>query len=799
MSLAELETRMSHLWAKSPSPHGSATITLFRHSLDVTGEMAEYYQLYRPEWPIPDQPVCLPRILAYAALTHDFGKIHVDFQAALRPDGKSFGNRHEVLSLTFLAELAIPGAERPWIEAAVALHHKNLFSLTAAGQWFFYRGELFGAQSSRAHHLATGVQPLDAALLHEFLADAGEIFAHSGWPAFPLYDLLPTPQSIDRVASIRSALQRIDQLALLFRCRCDEFGNTLAIPWPERRAAVQVRGCMLNSDHLASFEPHPLRVGLERVDIVRHALAGRIKDLNSHQRLAAREQGSAILVAPTGSGKTEAGLLWAARQAEAGLRGRTFVLLPYQASMNAMQKRLVRDFAPHVLSDASAWDKEVALVHGRSMRTAYERLLNRDYSNRDYSPKQAVDLARVQNDLAHLNVAPIRVCSPYQVIRLLFATKGVEGLMLGLSQSRLIFDEIHAYDPEVTALALTSAQFLVEHFGARVLFMTATLPSHLRRVLEQMFDEPTFIAPDEQTLNRPARHHVRLLPYSVLSDSALDSIRKAARAKSVLVVVNQVSRAIRLFELLKDLGDSRRLLHSRFTYEDRFRAEAGIDPVPGRVLIATQAVEVSLDLDYETCFSELAPLESLLQRFGRCNRYGSQHTAAAVGVFLQFPPGSQQPSLPYEEAHLKQTQAALGDYLSDHASGLLEEKLITPLLELSYPADLRMKLHNAIATKSERLKELFVDPFMPFGANDASQTKSLEEQWEELFDGQEVLPESLLPHASQEGSWLARARYLVPISGSMLLRLRRNGKVDWNEDLMCHVVKVPYTQYGLEV
>lgn len=756
--------------------------------------MAEYFGLYRPKWPLADQHVCLARVLAYAALTHDFGKVHVDFQAALRPEGKNFGNRHEVLSLAFLAELGIPDEERPWVEAAVALHHKNLFSLTAAGQWFYYRGDRFGTQTSRVHHLAIGVQLMDADLLHDFLTNAGEIFAQTGWPAFSLYDLPTIPQSIDRVASIRSALQRIDRLAQQFRRRCDEFGNTLAIPWPERRAAVQVRGFILNSDHLASFEPQPLRVGLESVRRVEQVLAERIKEFNSHQKLAAMQDGSAILAAPTGSGKTEAGLLWAGRQADAGLRGRTFVLLPYQASMNAMQKRLVADFVPHLINDPVAWDEEVALVHGRSIRTAYERLLDRDYSER-----QAASLARVQNDLAHLNVAPIRVCSPYQVIRLLFATKGAEGLILGLNQSRLIFDEIHAYDPEVTALALTSAQFLVEHFGARVLFMTATLPSHLRRVLEQMFAGPTFITPDEQALKRPARHRVHLLPCSVLSNPALDSIRKAARTKSVLVVVNQVSRAIKLFELLRDLGDSRRLLHSRFTYEDRFRAEGGINPAPGRVLIATQAVEVSLDLDYETCFSELAPLESLLQRFGRCNRYGSQHSAADVGVFLHFPPGSQQPSLPYEEAHLRQTQAALADYLSDHASGLLEEKLIAPLLELSYPADLRAELHDALATKSERLKELFVDPFMPFGANDASQTKILEEQWEELFDGQEVLPQSLLPQASQEVSWLARARFLVPISGRMLSRLRRHGKVDWDEDLMCHVVNAPYTQYGLEV
>jgi CRISPR-associated endonuclease/helicase Cas3 len=217
------------------------------------------------------------------------------------------------------------------------------------------------------------------------------------------------------------------------------------------------------------------------------------------------------------------------------------------------------------------------------------------------------------------------------------------------------------------------------------------------------------------------------------------------------------------------------------------------------VLIATQAVEVSLDLDYDVCFSELAPLESLLQRFGRCNRYGSQHGAAQVSVFLEFPHESTQPWLPYEEGHLKQAQAALESFIKDHPLGLLKGKLIGPLLDLSYPSDLREKLQAAIAAQSERLKEMFVDPFLPFGANDASQTERLEEQWKELFDGQEVLPESLVDKASQETSWLARARYLVPISGRMLFRLQRRQKIDWHEDLMCHVVKAPYTEYGLEV
>lgn len=790
MNLEELESRMSHLWAKSPPQPGAPPVTLFRHSLDVTQQMAEYYSLYRPAWPQDGGPVCVERVLAYAALTHDFGKIHVGFQAALQ-GGPRFRNRHEVLSLGFLGMLDIPPEELPWLEAAVALHHKNLFRLVGPGQPF-YLGSTFDHEGSTARALVDGVRPNEAELLRGILCHAQEVFKRCDWPTFALYPV--TSQRYDPLERIRGALARVRALETRFHAETDEWGNIVGpIPWDTRRGGVLARGFLMNADHLASFGPQPLRIGLERVDSVVHAIRPRVPELNSHQCKTARQSGSAILVAPTGSGKTEAGLLWAARQAEAdGLRGRTFILLPYQASMNAMQRRLIDSFAPHIGETPEKWEAEVALIHGRSVRAAYERLLEFDYS-----PSEAVEHAHVQSDLARLNVAAIRICSPFQVVRLLFAPKGVEGLIVALSRARLIFDEIHAYDPEVTALSLAATQLLTGQFGSRVLFMTATLPSHLRDVIKRVFGPLPLLMPEDDVLCRPARHRVRIVSNDALSPQSVAEITEAAQKGSVLVVVNQVNRAIALYRALKSTIADIHLLHSRFTHSERFQQEKQIVPRLGRVLIATQAVEVSLDVDFDSCFSELAPLESLLQRFGRCNRRGRQAHPATVTVYARFPEGPV-PWLPYREDHLHTTCQVLATCISSRG-GLLSDSSIQQMLDTSYPENLKQELAEQVTGKLGQLQKLFVEPFAPFGMDDDQHLAQLDRQWERLFDGQEVLPASLREQAAQERSWLARTRYLVPISGRKYARLKWQGCVTWDETVMCDVVSAPYTEEGLDV
>lgn len=258
-----------------------------------------------------------------------------------------------------------------------------------------------------------------------------------------------------------------------------------------------------------------------------------------------------------------------------------------------------------------------------------------------------------------------------------------------------------------------------------------------------------------------------------------------------------MKRAIELKRILAALGLTTRLLHSRFSFADRDRIEAQLSRRAGEVLVATQAVEVSLDLDFDSCFTELAPLESIAQRFGRCNRRGKAPVPAPVGVFLQFPDGAK-PYLPYNEEHLNSVAKALDEF-SGSSPRDLYDRSIDELLDRSYPDNLKDALEAQVQEKTDRIESAFLMHWKPFGLDSPDEYCGLEQQWEELFDGYEVLPDSLIEPAKQTDSRLASARYLVPISGDWFRRLWHERAIEKDEDLNCYIVHRPYGPEGLDL
>ncbi len=105
-----------------------------------------------------------------------------------------------------------------------------------------------------------------------------------------------------------------------------------------------------------------------------------------------------------------------------------------------------------------------------------------------------------------------------------------------------------------------------------------------------------------------------------------------------LVIVNRVERAQQLYAHLKKQKPAAELLlvHARFRLQERQQLNQGLQeaaPEAGRIIIATQAIEAGVDISSKTLFTEIAPWSSLVQRFGRCNRYGEYNEVGGADIF----------------------------------------------------------------------------------------------------------------------------------------------------------------------
>ncbi len=372
---------------------------------------------------------------------------------------------------------------------------------------------------------------------------------------------------------------------------------------------ARVKTVLHLADWLASAKsPCPSALFLSAGTLtVQRSMETRGQSLRDFQRRAqsAADREILLLRAPTGTGKTEALLLWAGR-AE-----RIIYLLPTQATTNAMWRRLRGIYG----NDA------VGLAHGRA-----SYMLRREF---DEDP---LDLRLFGSVFAK----PVTVATLDQYLLAHLHGRHWEERRSLARGATLILDEIHAYEPYTLGLLLEA---LSREPPARLALASATLPDPLLQLFPP--GEPVDAEPD---LWARRRHRIRLCG-GRLTDHGLEIAMDLARkGKTVLVIANTVRDARQLYRQLREAHrwPQRALLHSRFTLADRARKEEEAQrPQPGTILIATQVVEVSLDISYDAMITEIAPMDALVQRMGRVNRQGI-HPPAPVWICQDWSEGAQR-------------------------------------------------------------------------------------------------------------------------------------------------------------
>lgn len=768
-------------WAKSANlGEGGQPETLAQHTWYVLQRLTEFMQL-RLSLPAELNQPRLWHILYWAAFLHDFGKAADGFQARLR-GGPKWPHRHEVLSLAFVDWLAsdLSLAEQEWLVAAIVSHHKDA---TMIQKLYPPPDDLNDDQ------LVSRVAELNDTMLAA-LWDWLDTCAASWLTTLQLTELKVEPVTVmpkaPAIAHVRQqGVARIYYWLKIYRRFVEQINKSKDKPLII--GTLTLRGYLMNADHSASAHLG----GLPAVEVSREAiLTQRDKPLTweslyLHQQQAGKTPGSVLLTAPTGSGKTEAALLWAACQNENEHSSpRLFYTLPYQASMNAMKLRLNDTFG----------EKMVGLLHGRALLAHYRMLLDED--NDDANPRKAAWAAKQARNMAELNYPPVRVFSPYQMLKGPYRLRGYEKLLSDYHQALFIFDEIHAYEIKRLALILKTIEYLRQNFQAKFFIMSATFPSLIKKWLREVLDTPVEITASAGLFDEFERHRLQVLDGDLLDEENLEHICQTARAgRSVLVVCNVVARAQEAYGLLtgelQQGGITVELLHGRFNGRDRLAKEALVRECAGRdeskrrpiVLVATQVVEVSLDIDLDTIFTDPAPLEALVQRFGRINRRRLHKNLAEVHVF-RLPNDGQKI---YEPLLIERTLTILeretGRPINEAAIGGWLDEIYAGEVATKWQAEFQQEAANFEASCLRSLRAFEC-------------SRDLTKLFYEAFDGTEVLPlayQSEYEHLKYTEP-IRAAELLVSISYGRLHQLRNVNRLITQPDEWPQIVDVPYSE-----
>lgn len=776
MNVFSEPTWMEDLWAKSAEKgEGNQPETLAKHTWLVLSRLADFIRL-RPDLPQTIGVDRLWHILYWAAFLHDFGKAASGFQSRLR-GGERWPHRHEVFSLAFLDWIVgdLTTEEQAWIAAAIVSHHRDLSEIQSC----YPQPDDDDEEDQVANRMLELGEPT-IRKLWRWLAECGNAWIQP----LGLAEMGVMPQSVtaqeQAVAQVlNNGATRIYEWLRVYR-RFVERVNKSA-DRPLIIGTLALRGYLINSDHSASAHAGSLpQVRFARQQILSGANI-QADNLFKHQQEAAKTDGSALLIAPTGSGKTEAALLWASHQADVtGNLPRLFYTLPYQASMNTMKLRLGDIFGAN----------EVGLQHGRGLLALYRLLLERDYN-----ATSAAGMARWSRNLSKLNYPPVRVFSPYQMLKGMYRLTGYEALLSDYHNAAFIFDEIHAYETKRLALILKTVEYLHKNFNARFLVMTATFPTLIKRQLAEALGTPVEIRADRNLFDEFRRHRLILLDGELLSELGIQRVvADAIAGKSVLVVCNLVDRAQVVCQELRtrlaETGIEVELLHGRFNMRDRSAKESLIRDATGSksqkrrpiVLVATQAVEVSLDIDLDTIYSDPAPLEALVQRFGRINRRRQQKGFAPVHVYRQPDDGQKI----YDPALIQATLRIL----ERENERPIDEGAIGDWLDEIYVGEVAVRWQAEYSQTAKEFDDVCLRPLRAFQAD-----PSLEDRFDEMFEGLEVLPEAMYDEYKQlrEEEPIRANELLVPISLRRYRALANQGQVWPREKKWPYIVKAEYS------
>lgn len=662
-------------------------ISLKQHTEDGL-EVWKHLQISFPLAPKLAQKENFWWLLRLAIITHDLGKSHKEFQKILRGEDNDWNKqRHELFSLPFTAKLLLEEEDKKLVIRVVAGHHRSY-------EWL--RDYISNNYEADSEEFQKEFEKVD---VQGALEIANEL--ENGIISEDISIIQPEKIIIEFNREVRKAVR---------------------YPNNENQAfftQLLMMGGFHQCDHLSSGFVTSFsnleEQNFDFLEIMRQKLVAKSFDFYNHQKKASHTIGNVILTAPTGSGKTETAMLWLRHQLKEIGQGRVFYILPFTASINAMFERLGD-------SKKGLGEEMVGMLHGKLNAYLYENF----FGEAGDLKALKIRIKSVKEQFKNLQT-PLKVLTPFQLLKHIFGLKGFEKGIFEWTGGYFIFDEIHAYDPKVTAQIIVLLEFLSQKMEARIFIMTATLPTFLKnKIKNSIGDFFTEIRADKELYNNFKRHRLKL-EEGLLSNNFDKIEHRLNSGENVLIVCNTVDSSRICFDYFRGKYESL-LLHGRFAAKDRNKIEKELRLKPPQLLIGTQAIEVSLDIDYDVIFTEPAPLDALIQRFGRVNRKRSKSPCLCV-VFKER---NEKDKYIYERDLIIRTLEALAEIKSRN-DGVIEEIELQKYIDTVYP-DFSEKAKEEYNSVYQNLKS-HVKTLFPFNPSTEG-----EEEYYLQFDGVKVIP-----------------------------------------------------------
>ncbi|MCB5082603.1 CRISPR-associated helicase Cas3' [Streptococcus mutans] len=453
-----------------------------------------------------------------------------------------------------------------------------------------------------------------------------------------------------------------------------------------------------------------------------------VQSVLSESIVNSKKPGIYILEAPMGIGKTEAALVAAEKLAAKTGRNGIFFGLPTQATSNGIFTRIEK-WVESIKND-SRENVSIHLVHGKAaLNEEFASLPKGNDINMDDPENGSVIVNEWFSGRKTSSLDDFVVGTVDQFLMVALKQKHLALRHLGFSKKVVVIDEVHAYDAYMSQYLLEAIKWMGA-YGVPVVILSATLPAEKREELLKSYmrgagkkwdkNESKKLSQDLKTNAYPLItysdasevHQIKTFEDSISKEISIIRLEENQLSKTVEksimnggvigIIVNTVKRAQELARYFSEkFGEGVvEVLHSSFIATERIRKEKELLTMIGKeaqrparkIIIGTQVIEQSLDIDFDVLISDLAPMDLLIQRIGRLHRHEinrpQQHKnpkfyVLGVNDNLEFEEGS---SFVYGDFLLARTQYYLPDSINlPEDISILVQKVYDINLDIAYP------------------------------------------------------------------------------------------------------------------